>query len=163
MRRRQPDPARAQAGFSIVEMIAMIAVTATVIGAGIATYVGTLRSWQGTAGLAHIQREASLAMDVVTRSIREASSVIVAGDGDSLNVYYETAGGESLGAVYYRGGCSLLDANGDVVVPNVSSVGFTSDGRTVNIDITLVDDRGTPDNTSDDQMTLMSSSVSCRN
>lgn len=163
MRRPRVGPARSQAGFSIVEMMAMIAVTATVIGAGVATYIGTVRSWQGTAGLAHIQREASLAMDIVTRSIREASSVIVAGDGDSLNVYYESGGGEVLGAVYYVGGCSLLDMNGDVVVPNVSAVAFSTDGRTVNIDITLVDDRGTPDNTSDDQMTLMSSSVSCRN
>lgn len=151
-------------GFSFVEITAAIAVTATVLGAGIATYVGTLRSWDGTSRLAHIQREASLAMDVVARRIRGGSSVAINGDGDSLSVYYETAGGESLGGAYYLDGCSLRDIDGGLVVPQVSAVSFTSaDSRTVNIDITLVDDRGTPDLTSDDQATLMSSTVACRN
>ncbi len=85
-------------------------------------------------------------------------------DGDSLSVYYETAGGESLGAAYYLDDCSLRDIDGGVVVPSVSAVTFTSaDSRTVNIDITLVDDMGTPDLESDDQTTLMSSTVACRN
>ena len=151
-------------GFTIVEIMASIAVTATVLGAGIATYIGTLRSWEGTSSLAHIQREASLAMDVVTRHIRGASSIAINGDGDSLSVYYETAGGESLGAAYYLGDCSLCDIDGGIVVPNVSAVSFTSaDSRTINIDITLADDMDTPDVTSDDQTTLMSSTVTCRN
>lgn len=151
-------------GFTLVEIVATIAVTATVLGAGIATYVGTLRSWEGTSSLAHIQREASLAMDVVTRRIRGGSSIAINEDGDSLSVYYETASGESLGAVYYVGDCSLRDIDDGIVVPNVSAVSFTSnDSRTVNIDITLADDMGTPDITSDDQTTLMSSTVACRN
>jgi type II secretory pathway pseudopilin PulG len=151
-------------GFSIVEIVAAIAVTATVLGAGVATYVGTMHSWEGTSRLANIQREASLAMDVVTRQIRGASSIAINGDGDSLSIYYETAGGESLAAAYYLGDCSLRDMDDGVVVPNVAAVSFTSaDSRTVNIDITLADDMGTPDIASDDQTTLMSSTVACRN
>lgn len=154
----------ANEGFSIVEMVAAIAVTATVLGAGVATYIGTFRSWEGTSSLAHIQREASLAMDLVTRRIREGSSIAISEDGDSLSVYYETASGESLGAAYYLGDCSLCDMDGEVMVPKVSAVSFTSDdSRTVNIDITLADDMGTPDLASDDQTTLMSSTVACRN
>ena len=151
-------------GFSLVEIVATIAVTATVLGAGIATYVGTLHSWKGTSSLANIQREASLAMDAVTHRIREGSSIAIDVDGDSLSVYYETASGESLGAAYYLGGCSLRDIDDGIVVPKVSAVSFTSaDSRTVNIDITLADDMGTPDITSDDQTTLISSTAACRN
>jgi len=151
-------------GFTLVEIIATIAVTATVLGAGIATYVGTLHSWEGTSSLANIQREASLAMDVVTHEIRSASAIAINADGDSLSVYYDTPGGDSLGAAYYHGDGALCDIDGGIVVPKVSEVSFTSaDGRSVNIDITLTDDMGTPDMTSDDQSTLMSSTVTCRN
>jgi prepilin-type N-terminal cleavage/methylation domain-containing protein len=164
MRRRAAECIKTDRGFTIVEIMASIAVTATVLGAGIATYVGTLRSWEGTSSLAHIQREASLAMDVVTRRIRGASSITIDADGDSLRVYYETASGDSLGAVYYLEDCALRDIDGEAVVPKVSAVSFTSDdSRTVNIDITLIDDMETPDIASDDQTTLMSSTVACRN
>jgi len=155
---------RSDGGFTIAEIVATIAVTATVLGAGVATYIGTLKSWEGTSSLARIQREASLAMDVVVAGIRTASYVEIGGDDDSLSVYVDTPGGDSLMAVYYQNGCSLVDVDGGVVVPCVSAVAFSSsDGRTVNIDITLVDDMGTPDNPSDDQSTLMSSTVACRN
>jgi len=164
MRSRIARTAGSNRGFTLVEIMASIAVTAVVLGAGIATYVGTIRSWDGTSSLAHIQREASLAMDVVTRQIRGASSIAINDDGDSLSVYYETESGESLAAAYYLGDCSLRDIDGGVVVPSVSAVTFTSaDSRTVNIDITLTDDMGTPDLGSDDQTTLMSSTVACRN
>jgi prepilin-type N-terminal cleavage/methylation domain-containing protein len=164
MRRSAVRRVGANRGFTLVEIMASIAVTATVLGAGVATYIGTIRSWEGTSSLAGIQREASLAMDVVTRQIREGSSVTINGAGDSLCIYYDTSSGDSLGAAYYLGERALCDMDGGVVVPNVSAVSFTSDdSRTVNIDITLLDDMGTPDVMSDDQTTLMSSTVACRN
>ena len=155
---------RSQRGFTVAEIVATMAVTATVLGAGVVTYIGTLRSWEGTSRLARIQRDAALAMDVVAARIRAASYVEVGEDADSLSVYLDAAGGDSLMAVYYQDECALVDADGGVVVPCVSAVQFSSaDGTTVNIDITLVDDMGTPDNPSDDQSTLMSSTVACMN
>jgi type II secretory pathway pseudopilin PulG len=153
-----------QDGFTVVEIIASIGVTVTVLAAGVATYVGTMHSWEGTSRLTEVQREASLAMDMIGRSVRDGSYIDISGDGDSLSVFVETPGGDVLSAAYYLNNGSLCDIDGTVLVPNVAGLTFgSSGGRTVNIDVTLADDMGTPDCATDDQSVLISSSVACRN
>ena len=155
---------RGQGGFSLMELIVSIGVTIVVILAGVVTYIGTIHSWEGTASLTRLQREASFAMEVMVRDVRNASSCDISGGGDSLTVYFWTGTVDSVIAIYYLDDQDrLIDMDGTVLVTEVDSLGFTTAGSTVNIDVLLKDRMETPDESQDDQAILMSSSVACRN
>jgi hypothetical protein len=135
-----------------------------VVAPCVSVYIATTRSWQGTEALAEVQRDASFAMDVMTRQIREASSVVIGASPDSIEVMFRGDAGDTVGARYYvNGEHQLVDINGTVLVNGVESLVFAREGSALNIDVTLTDDSGTPDRWTDDQSVLMSSSVVCRN
>jgi len=163
--RRQPGARGAGSrGFTMVELVLVIGVTATVLAAGVATYVGTMHSVEGTVSLAEVQREASIAMDMIARSVRTGGWAEINADADSLSVYVETESGDSLTAAYYLQEGTLRDIDGTVLVTNIAALVFEpGTGRTINIDVTLADDMGTPEVASDDQTALVSSTVGCRN
>jgi type II secretory pathway pseudopilin PulG len=155
---------RGQGGFTLTELIVSIGVTLVVILAGVVTYLGTIHSWEGTASLTRIQREASFAMEVMVRDIRDASSCDISAAGDSLTVYFWTGTVDSVIAVYYLDDQDrLIDMDGTVLVTEVDSLGFSAAGSTVNIDVLLKDEMETPEASQDDQAVLISSTVACRN
>ncbi len=158
-------PVRAQAGFTIIELLVSIGAVLTVIMATVATYLGTTRSWEGTSTLTRVQREASFALEVMGRAIRKGSTVDIGAAGDSLRILFWTGSTDSLVASFYVDdqGC-LRNHTGMVLVDGADSLSFvSSNGRTVNIDIVIRGDMGTEQATSDDHLVLMSSTISCRN
>ncbi len=161
---RQPGRWTAAGGFTLAELSIAVAAMSLVILPCVSIYTATTRSWEGTAALAEIQRDASFAVDVMVRSIREASDVVVGVRPDSMDVIYHGTYGDSIGARYYvNDEDQLVDMNGMVLVEGVDSAVFSRDGAVVSIDITLASDSGTPLRWTDDQAVLMSSSVVCRN
>ncbi len=151
-------------GFSLVEVLIAALLSTVAIAATFAVYAGTMHSWEGTACLTDVQREASLAVAVMAREIRCGSSVVIGAGSDSISVYYDTGSSDSLMATFHaNGNGQLIDIGGGIVTSHVSSVSFsTPDGRAVNIDILIDNGRGTA-TTVDDQHVLMSSTAVCRN
>ena len=149
----------------MIELLIVAGLSLAVVAAIAATYVGTVRSWRGTAALADIQREGSLAVEVIAREIRPGSRVTIDGDADSLSVFFQAGSGDSLIAAFYLDDSgNVLDVDGGTVTTGVDSIRFTSaDSRSVNIDIWLSNDVGTPDRSTDDQAVLMSTTAVCRN
>jgi Tfp pilus assembly protein PilW len=156
--------AAGQAGFTLVELMIWAGVAIAVLSAATSSYLGTRRSWEGTATLARIQRDGSIAVESIARTVRRGSSLSVAG-GDSVNVYYWTGYVDSLiGCFHLDAGGDLRDMAGVSIASDVDSVRFVSpDNEALNMDIYLRDDMGTDDRTSDDQCVVLSSTVVCRN
>jgi Tfp pilus assembly protein PilW len=152
-------------GFTLTELLIAAGLSVAVIAAVIVAYSGTMRSWQTTAAYANIQREASLAVEVMARSIRPGSNVDISADGDSLEVILSTDLGDSTIARFYLDGQgNVRDINGSVVTTRVDSLAFSSaDQKTVNIDIVIRDDLDTADRITDDQAVEMSTTAICRN
>jgi Tfp pilus assembly protein PilW len=152
-----------QAGFTITERIVWVGVAIVVLAAGLTSYLGSKRSWETTASLARIQRDGSVAMEMMARAVRHGSSVEVV--GDSLAVYYWTGSVDSLlGCFYLDDDGYLRDAAGVSIASDVDSVRFvTADNQAINIDLYLREDMNTPDRSTDDQMVLISTTAVCRN
>ena len=154
---------RGQTGFTITEMIVWVAVAITVLAAGLASYLGSRRSWETTASLARIQRDGSTAIEMVARAVRHGSSIAVV--GDSLSVYYWTGSVDSLlGCFYLDDDGHLRDMSGVSIASDVDSLRFvTGDNEVLNVDLYLREDMNTSERTTDDQMVLVSTTAVCRN
>jgi hypothetical protein len=142
----------------------MVGVSICVVVAAAVAYEGTVRSWRGTAALLDIQRDASLGVELIQRSVRSACRVDIAA-GDSLEFYHRTiAGSETLAGRFYLDGAGCVkDINGTVLASKVDSLRFSMTGNALNVDLTLKDDVGTTERCTDDQAVLFSSSIVPRN
>ncbi len=158
-------PLRSSTGFTLVELLIAAGLSVAVIAAVIVAYTGTVRSWQTTAAYANIQREASLAIEVMARSIRPGSNVTIGTGGDSLAVILSTDASDSTIALFYLDDDgNIMDIRGAVVTNRVDSLGFSSpDQKIVNIDLVIKDDIGTAERITDDQAVHMSTTAICRN
>jgi type II secretory pathway pseudopilin PulG len=156
---------RSNGGFSLPEMMLVAAVSICVAFAAAVAYQGSVRSWRGTTALLGLQRDASLAVEMIQNEVRPASDIVVSADGDSIAIYYPDSGGnDSLASYFYVDAAGYVrDMNGTALTSPVDSLRFSYAGRTLNIDFTLKDDLGTQQRTTDDQGVYMSSSVICRN
>jgi len=152
------------AGFTLIELLIVAGLSVTVVVAMAAAYVGTVKSWRGTAALADVQRDASLAVEVISREVRPGSRISIS-DSDSLSVFLQTDTGDSLIAAFCLDDSSnLVDMEGRILASGVDSLKFTStDAKTLNVDIWISNDVGTPNSTVDDQAVLMSTTAVCRN
>jgi prepilin-type N-terminal cleavage/methylation domain-containing protein len=155
---------RGQRGFTLPELLVTMVALGIIVLAATVSYIGTMHSWDGTASMTRLQRESSLAVEAMSRTLRGASRVTIGPAGDSLRVYYEVAWGESLATIYHiDNDDQLVDHAGFVLATEVDSLSFsTADGKTINIDLIVRDAMETECST-DDQALLMSSSVVCRN
>ncbi len=151
-------------GITLVEVLIAAILSTVAIAAAFAVYAGTMHSWEGTACLTNVQREASLAVEVMAREIRCGSSVTIGAGSNAISIYYDTGTSDSLMATFHTDGSNqLIDIDGGIVTSNVSSLSFSSpDGRAINIDVIVENGRGTT-TTTDDQHVLMSSTAVCRN
>lgn len=152
-------------GLTMIELMIAAGLSVAVVAAVVVAYSGTVHSWKTTAAYANIQREASLAIEMMTRAIRPGSNVTIGAGGDSLEVVLNTDGADSTIARFHLDGDgNVLDLNGSVVTTRVDSLGFSSaDQKTINIDLVLKDDIGTAERVTDDQAVHMSTTVICRN
>ena len=153
-------------GFTLAEVMIVAAVSIAVVLSVVVAYVGTIRSWNGTTGLLEIQREASLGMEAIQNAVRPAGSLVVASGayGDSLEVYWEVASGDSLTDQFYLDGSgNLIDINGTAVASKIDSIDFVVSGRTLHVDAWFRSDIGTPNRLTDDQRVQISSTAICRN
>lgn len=153
-------------GFTLAEVMIVAAVSIAVVLSVVVAYVGTIRSWNGTTGLLEIQREASLGIEAIQNAVRPASGIAVAAGayGDSLEVYWEVAGADSLSAEFYLDDTgNLIDINGTTVASLIDSIDFVVSGRTLHVDAWFRSDIGTPDRSTDDQRVQISSTTVCRN
>jgi len=153
-------------GFTLAEIMVVAAVSVAVILSVAVAYVGTLRSWNGTTGLLEIQREASLVTGMIQNVVRPASSLAVTSGvhGDSLEVYYEVASGDSLVAEFHLDGAgNMIDINGTTVASYIDSIDFIQYGRTLHVEGWFRSDIGTPNRLTDDQRVQISATAICRN
>jgi type II secretory pathway component PulJ len=156
---------RGSGGFTIIEVLVMVGVSICVVMAAAVAYEGTIRSWRGTAALLDIQRDASLGVELMQRSLRGSCRVDPDDDGDSLEFYYRTAAGaETLaGRFYLDANGYVRDINGAALASRVEDLSFSMTGNALNIDLTLKDDVGTAERSTDDQAVFFSSSIVPRN
>ena len=153
-------------GFTLAEIMVVAAASVAVILSIAVAYVGTVRSWNGTTALLEIQREASLVTGMIQNVVRPASSLAVTpgAHGDSLEVYYEVASGDSLVAEFYLDGAgNLIDINGITVASYIDSIDFILYGRTLHVEGWFRSDIGTPSRLTDDQRVQISATAICRN
>ncbi len=162
---RRAAGARGQSGFTLTELLIWAGVAISVMIAATASYIGTTKSWNGTAALTRIQMDGSLAVEMMAGGIRRGSTVTVGSGGDSLSVYYWTGSVDSLVARYHLdAGGRLMDITGFEIASDVDSVRFHAVGtKVVNVDLYLRDDRNTADHPGDDLPVVLSSTVVCRN
>lgn len=157
-----------QRGVSMPDLIIAIAVSSLVIAAGVTFYTGVIRSSRGTTGLAGLQRDAAFGMEIITRDIREGSSVVVAPGStpgcDSLNIYYQVGGVDTLLERYHIDAQGrLINRAGTALLSNADSLRVTHAGNMVNVEFYLRDPMGSAQSVSDDQKLQMVGTVACRN
>ncbi len=153
---------------TLPEVIMAIAVSSFVIAAGVAFYAGVVRSSRGTTCLAGLQRDAAFGMEIMTRDIRDGSSVtIVQGSvagSDSLNIYYQVGGVDTLLERYYLDDQGrLVNRAGTALMTNADSLRVTKAGSLVSVTLYLRDPMGSPGRTTDDQTVEIVGTAACRN
>lgn len=155
-------------GLTLVDLVIAMAVSSFVIAAGVAFYMGVLRSSRGTTSLAGLQRDAAFGMEIMTRDIREGSSVTVSpgsvAGSDSLSIYYQVGGVDTLLEHYSLDDQGrLVNRSGTVLMTDADSLRVTRSGNLVNVEIYLRDAMGSPQSPSDDQSLQMVGTAACRN
>lgn len=157
-------PLRNEGGFTLIEVMMVAGISIAVIVAAAVAYQGTVLSWRGTAALLGLQRDASLACEMIQNHVRRASDIVISADGDSIRIFYDAGGVDSLAAVFYADvDGNIRDGNDVIISAGLDSLRFTTVGNAVNVDFVLEDDVGTVERTSDDQAIYMSSSAIRRN
>ena len=159
---------RNERGITLPDIIVAIAVSSLVIAAGVTFYAGVVRSSRGTTSLAGLQRDAAFGMEIMTRDIREGSSVTIVpsavAGSDSLNIYFQVGGVDTLLEVYYLDGQGrLVNRSGTALMTNADSLRVTKAGSMVNVTMYLRDPMGSPGRATDDQTVQMVGTAACRN
>lgn len=157
-----------QRGLTMPDVIIAIAVSSFVIAGGVAFYLGVLRSSRGTTSLAGLQRDAAFGMEIITRDIREGSSVTVApgsvSGSDSLCIFFQVGGVDTLLERYHIDAQGrLINRAGTVLMTNADSLRVAHAGNMVNVEFYLRDGMGSPQCVVDDQTLQMVGTAACRN
>lgn len=152
------------AGFTLMELIVATVVAAIVLLALITMYITSLQAWDRSGARLALQRNGALALDRVIFDIRHGSRVEIGSGSESLMIYRTTAGSDSLMATYTLVDDGLTNIHGTVLLDKVTSLQFTSpSGVSVEIEMSLEDDLGTPGLEGDDKAIYFRSAAVCRN
>jgi len=81
---------KGQKGFTLVEVISAMIITAIVIAAAGSMLFYGQRYWSNTWKRANLQREASYAMQRMSLSVRAGMNAELEGDGDAVKIYRAT-------------------------------------------------------------------------
>lgn len=157
-----------QRGITMPDVLLAMAVSSLVIVAGATFYAGVLRSGRGTTGLAGLQRDAAFGMEIMTRDIREGSSITIfpgsVAGSDSMSIYYQVGGVDTLLERYHLDASgALVNRSGTTLMTNADSLRITKAGSMVNVELYLRDTMGSPGRASDDQRVQIVGTAACRN
>jgi len=136
---------KGQKGFTLIELLTATIISAIVIAAAGSVLFYGQRSWNNTWKRVNLQRDASYAMQRITRPIKAGTSAKVEGDGAGLRVYNDIEGSwmrffaqpiaEKLTLKYEIEGISLA-----ILDDNVEDLQFNVTGNTVRIELKLRED-----------------------
>lgn len=154
-----------QSGFTLTELMVAAIIAVIVLLALIVMYITSLQAWDRSGARLALQRNAALALDRVVFDVRHGSRVEIGAGSTSLTVYRTTpAGVDSTLATYSLVGDQLRNQHGTVVLDRITSLQFTSsNGVSVDIQLSLEDDMGTPGLDTDDREIYFRSEAVCRN
>ncbi len=133
-------------GITLVELLIVVLITMIVflsIGSGL---VGGHRCWNEAWKKVSLQRDASYAMNIITRPVKEATSVTVSEDDDSVLTVNSQNGRritfslESDTPETKKLQRQFAEANPHKIIGNVEDVVFVADGNKVRIFIRLKQD-----------------------
>ncbi len=83
---------KGQKGFTLIELIISIATgTIVIVAAGSILFYGQ-KSWNDTCKRVNLQRDASYAMQRMSRSVKAGTSAQVEGNGEGLRIYNDNEG-----------------------------------------------------------------------
>ncbi len=138
---------KAQKGFTLIELtIAMFTGTIVILAAGSILFYGQ-KSWNSTWKRVNLQRDASYAMQRMSRPIKAGTSATVEGDGKGLRVYNDNEG--SWRRFFVQPASQNLMLKSEIVGDSISEtilddkvedLQFNVTGTTVRIELKLRED-----------------------
>ncbi len=136
---------KVQKGFTLIELtIAMFTGAIVILAAGSMLFYGQ-KSWNNTWKRVNIQRDASYAMQRISRSVKAATSARVEGNGKGLRIYNDKEG--SWMRFFVAPGLKNLTLKSDIggttgtiLDDNVEDLQFNITGTTVRIELKLRED-----------------------
>ena len=134
-----------QKGFSLIEMMVVVAILGLIVLGLVTFFTGGAKSWVAGQSQLEAQRNARQAMDRMVREIREGNSFTISTDNKSVTISYPTSFGKS--SVTYSLSSTTISRDGSPVINNVKTLEFTStDSSKVHILLEVdVDNDGKPD------------------
>ena len=138
-----------QKGFSLIEMMVVVAILGLIILGLVAFFTGGARSWISGQSQLEAQRNARQAMDIMVREIREGEAVTSIAT-TSITVAIPALGSDPAGSVTYTWSGTPGDPvnrEGNPLIDNVKIISFIStDPSKVHILLEVdVDNDGYPD------------------
>ncbi len=139
---------KAQKGFTLIElMISMFTSTIVIVAAGSILFYGQ-KSWNNTCKRVNLQRDASYAMQRMSRAVKAGTSAKVEGNGIGIRVYNDIEGvwrrffvqpaAQNLMLKTAIVGESISDEN--ILDGKVEDLQFNVTGTTVRIELKLRED-----------------------
>ena len=136
-------------GFSLIEMMVVVAILSIIILGLVTFFTGGVRSWISGDNQLRSQREARMAMDIMVKEIRLGKSVTGTSDHHSITVVIPALGSDSAYSVTFS--WSGTDGAPLQRVPNtlladIYNINFDVSGNRVDILLQMdLDDDGNPD------------------
>ena len=114
-------------GFSLVEMMMALGIFSLVGGAVAMAYVFSLRSFQALSNYAQLDQQNRMAMDMITREIREANSIVSYKNGNNAQISLVDGNGGNITYSFSKAGKTMSrTSNGvaQVLLQNCSLINF---------------------------------------
>jgi prepilin-type N-terminal cleavage/methylation domain-containing protein len=123
-----------QKGFSLVEMMVVVAILGLIVLGLVTFFTGGAKSWVAGQSQLEAQRNARQAMDIMVREIREASEVTTNNDTE---IIFDTPW---VTGITYKLLSNTINRNNIPLINNVSNLDFDNDSKpdiTLNTDVNL--------------------------
>ncbi len=138
---------KGQKGFTLIELIiAMFTSTIVIVAAGSILFYGQ-KSWNNTCKRVNLQRDASYAMQRMSRSVKAGTSAQVEADGKGLRIYNDNEGSWRRFFVQSASQNLMLktaivgtNINENILDGKVENLQFNVIGTTVRIELKLRED-----------------------
>lgn len=111
-----------QKGFSLIEMMVVVAIIGLIVLGLVTFFTGGARSWVAGQSQLEAQRNARQAMDRMVKEIREGDSIASGSNATSITVNYLTLGKSS---VTYSLSDNTISRESSPLIDNVKTLKFT--------------------------------------
>jgi prepilin-type N-terminal cleavage/methylation domain-containing protein len=141
-------------GFTLVELMVAVALISILFFGLAGIYLLIDDSWERGSSLVNLQRDGSYALEEVATAVRMGASAIIS---PSTQLTVKDVNDVTISRFYLEGSDNTLrDDSGTKVIPSsVDSLLFSLVGRTVHVDMMLIDDQ--------DNLVYFSTAASLRN